>query len=120
MLSRLTRAFVLLAVAALLANAQCYGACAAVSCGSDQTPSGRCHHNKSSHQSNAACVHQHAEFTGPEVGIAKAGVATAAPVLAALIAEARVAVPDRLHVPRADSGSPPGVRIFSAISVLRI
>jgi hypothetical protein len=120
MLFSLKRACVLIAAAALIANAQCYVTCATVTCGSAQTPSGSCHHNKSSHPSNARCVHQHSEFTGPEIGIAKVNVATAIPLLAVLTADVTIAVPERLHLPLADIGSPPGGRIFSAISVLRI
>src|SRR6266536_196347 len=113
MLSGWTRTFVLFASAALLANAQCYGSCATVTCGSPQTPSGSCHHNKSSHESNAGCVHQHSEFTGPEVGVAKINVATPIPILAVLSADVTVAAPERLHLPQADVGWPPGRRICS-------
>ena len=120
MLSSLTRAFVLVALAALVANAQCYGSCATVTCGSAQTPSGSCHHNRSSHESSAGCVHQHSEFTGAEVGVAKVNVATAIPFLAVLIATVTIAAPERPQLPQADIGSPPGGRILSTISVLRI
>jgi hypothetical protein len=45
----LTRACLLIAVVAIIANAQCYGTCAIVTCGSAETPSGSGHHSKSSH-----------------------------------------------------------------------
>ncbi len=120
MLPSLTRAFVLVAVAALVANAQCYGSCATVTCSSAQTPSGSCHHNRSSHESSAGCVHQHSEFTRPEVGFAKVNVATAISILAVLTADVTIASPERLRLPQADIGSPPGAPILSTISVLRI
>jgi len=120
MLCGLTRAFVLFGAAALIANAQCYGTCATVACGSAQTPSGSCHHNKSSHESNGGCLHQHSEFTVPEVGVAKVNVATAIPILAVLTADVTIAAPELLRLPQADIGSPPGGCVVSTISVLRI
>jgi hypothetical protein len=114
------RAFVLFAAAVLIANAQCYGACATVTCGSAQTPAGSCHHNKSSHESNAGCVHQHSEFTSPEAGVAKVNVATAIPILAVLTTDVTIAAPEQLHLSQAEIGSPPGGRILTTISVLRI
>ena len=120
MRSSLTCLFVLIAAVALIANAQCYGTCATVTCGSGQTPDGHCHHNKSSHQSDAACGHNHSEFTGPEVGVAKINVTTAIPLAAVPTANVTIAAPERLHLPLADIGSPPGGRVLSTISILRI
>lgn len=120
MLSRWTRAFVLAVAAALVANAQCYSTCATATYDSAQTPAGSCHHHKSSHESNAGCVHQHSEFSGPEVGVAKVNIPAALPILAVLTADVRFAAPEWLHSPQADNGWPPGGRLLSTISVLRI
>ena len=114
------RVFVLFAAAALVANAQCYGTCATVTCGSAQSPGGSCHHDKSSHERNAGCVHQNSEVTGPEVGVAKVNVATVIPNVGVLTADVTIAASERLHLPQAYIGSPPGGRIFSTISVFRI
>ena len=113
------RAFVLVAVAALLGNAQCYGNCNSIIRGTVQTPSDSCHqHPKSSHD-DARCPYQHSEFAGPEVGIAKISLAIGAlgvPVLAVdwIAAFAELRLPTR-----ADTGPPPGCDVSSTISVLR-
>src|SRR3989442_119875 len=119
MLTGWSRAFLLFAAAALVANTQCYGACATVPCGSAQTRSGSCHHNESAHEKNAGCVH-HSEFTGPEVGVAKVHVATWFPILAVLTAAVTIAAPERLQSLHAANGSPPRGRIYPTVSVLRI
>ncbi len=113
------RAFVLVAVAALLGNAQCYGNCSGIPCGSTHKPSDGCHeHQKSSHE-DARCPHQHSEFASPEVGAAKISLAigtVSVPVLA--VDSAADFTESRLLV-HANTGSPPGA-ISSTISVLRI
>ena len=120
MLSSWTRAVVLFAAAALIVDAQCYCTCETLTSGRAQTPSDGCHHNKSPHESNSGCGHQHSEFGGPEIGVAKLNVPTAIPIFAVLAANVVVAAPERLHLPQADIGSPPGGRGLSPISVLRI
>lgn len=115
------RVFVLVAVAAVLANAHCYGTCGNTDCGSAPTPSNNCHHQKSSHENHAPCPHQHSDFAGPEAAIAKAGIATAILVLPALTADSTAIVTQPEFLSGFDTGSPPGVRGCSfAVSVLRI
>ena len=106
-----------IAVAALLANAQCYNACTLAACTSAHTPSNGCHHHKSAPEDDYGCHHQHPELIGPESGIAKLTVESAMPILALLTA-ASEAEPLLLSEP--DTGSPPGDQVRSAISVLRI
>ena len=122
MLSCWTRALGLIAVAALLANAQCYNTCALAACNPAQTPSDGCHHHKSSHSSEdgSGCQHQHAEFISPESGIVKVSAASAVPILAVLTAGPAVALIEPLLLSQLDTGSPPGGQFSSAISVLRI
>jgi hypothetical protein len=120
MLSGWTRALGLIAVAALLANAQCYNTCALAACISAQTPSNGCHHHKSSHEDGSGCQHQHSEFIGPESGIAKVSVAPAVPILAVLTPGSAVVLIEPLLLSSPDAGSPPGGQVSSAISVLRI
>ena len=115
------RVFVLVVVAAVLANAHCYGTCGNTACDSAQTPPNNCHHQKSSHEGSAPCPHQHSDFTGPEVGIAKVDFATAILVLPALTADSTAIVTQPEFLSRLDIGSPPDVRGCSfTVSVLRI
>ena len=122
MLAGWTRALGLVAVAALLANAQCYDTCAAAACKAAPAPSNDCpqHRQKSSHEDSSDCLHHHSEFTGPESGIAKANVASPVPVLAVVTAGSAVVLIEPLLLSRPDTGSPPDDQGPSAISVLRI
>ena len=122
MLSGWTRAIGLVAVAALLANAQCYDACAVAACKTAETPSSDCHQHphKSSHEDSPDCQHQHSEFTGPESGMAKVNVAPAVAVLAVLTAGSDEILIEPLLLSSPDTGSPPDDQVPSAISVLRI
>lgn len=120
MYSSWIRAFALVAVAALFANAQCSITCPITARDSAQTPSDGCHHQKSSHEDGADCQHHHSEFIGPESGIAKVSIAPTAPVLAVLPAGSEAVLIEPLLSSDPDSGSPPSSQTSSAISVLRI
>jgi hypothetical protein len=113
------RGFVLIAVAALLGNAQCYGTCESSACSSAQTASNSCHHQKSSHD-DARCPHQHSELAGPQVGIAKINLAMAAFTLPVLKADSTTFFTEPQLLSQPNTGSPPGRDICSTISVLRI
>lgn len=121
MFSGWTRLIGLIAVAALIANAQCYNTCA-LAYSAAEIPSNGCHqhHHKSSHEDSSGCQHEHSEFIGPEAGIVKTGVAQAVPVLAVSTEGSALVViePPLLSTP--DTGSPPGDQVSSALSVLRI
>lgn len=121
MFSGWTRLIGLIAVAALIANAQCYNTCA-LAYSAAEIPSNGCHqhHHKSSHEDSSGCQHEHSEFIGPEAGIVKTGVAQAVPVLAVSTEGSALVViePPLLSTP--DTGSPPGGQVSSALSVLRI
>ena len=122
MLSVWSRALGLVAVAALLANAQCYDTCAVAASKAAETPSSSCpqHHQKSSHEDGSGCQHQHSEFTCPESGIAKVSAAAAVPILAVLTPSSAMILIEPLLQSSPDIGSPPGGQVSSAISVLRI
>lgn len=122
MLAGWSRALGLVAVAALLANAQCYNTCALTACTSAQTPSNDCpkHHHKPSREDSSGCQHQHSEFTGPESGIAKVSVAPAVLIPAVLTAGADAVFLEPLFLPTPDTGSPPRSQGSPAISILRI
>ena len=114
------RAFVLIAVAALLGNAQCYGTCGGSACGSAQAPSSSCHHQKSSHEDATPCRHQHSEFSGPEAGIAKINLAMSPLILPLLTADSSTVFTQPQLLSQPNTGSPPGSDFCSTISVLRI
>ena len=122
MLAGWSRALGLVAVAALLANAQCYDTCAVAACKAAQTPSNDCpqHRQKSSHEDSSDCLHHHSEFTGPESGIATVNVAPAVPILAVLTAGSAAVLIETLLLSKPDTCSPPGDKVPFAISVLRI
>ena len=112
--------FVLVAVAAFVWNAQCYGNCYSTACGSADTPSDSCHRHQKSPHDDARCPYQHSEFASPEVGIAKISLAIGTLNVPAPAVDS-TAVFTELRLPTlADTGSPPGGDISSTISVLRI
>ena len=114
------RAFVLVAVAALVWNAQCYGNCYSTVCGSADTQPDSCHrHQKSSHD-DARCPYQHSEFASPEVGIAKISLAIGVLGVPAPAVDSIAVFTDSKPLIQADTGPPPGSDISSTISVLRI
>ena len=117
-----TRAVGLVAVAALLANAECYNACALATSRFAQTPSNGCHHQKapSSHEDEPGCHYQHSEFTGAETGVAKVSVASAVPILAELMPGSVAVLIEPLLLSSPDRSPPPRSQVSSAISVLRI
>ena len=120
MLAGWTRAFVLIAVGALLAGVQCSGNCMTAACRAAQTPAGGCHHHKSSHEGQAGCLYQHSYFTGPESSFAKASVVQAV-LIVPLITPRSMAVPaEPVLLLRTSTGSPPNNHVFTAVSVLRI
>jgi hypothetical protein len=109
-------ALVWIALAALLANAQCYGICGGADCGfAHQSPAGGCHHRQSSPEKSAACTHQQAELTVHADGIACAFVAIAPSGTAAIFP-----MPERALSAPSNGGSPPGASNLITISALRI
>jgi hypothetical protein len=122
MFSCWTRALGLVAVAALLANAQCYDTCAVAASKAAATPSNSCpqHHQKSSHEDSSGCQHQHSEFISPESGIVKVSVAPVVSILAVLAEGSAVVLIEPLLQSSPDIGSPPHGPVSPAISVLRI
>jgi UDP-N-acetylenolpyruvoylglucosamine reductase len=114
------RAFVLVAVAALFWNAECYGNCYSTVCGSADTQSDSCHrHQKSSHD-DARCPYQHSEFASPEGGIAKISLAIGTLNIPVLAVDSIAVFRDSKPLIQADTGPPPGGDLSSTISVLRI
>jgi len=118
MLSGWSRALVLIAAAALLANAQCYGACATAACKPPQIPTNACHHHQPSPE-DKGCPHGHPEFAGPETAAANVSVTgTVSPE--AVVVAGSAPVMDLVLPLQADTGSPPGYPVRSSISILRI
>jgi hypothetical protein len=115
---RCSRAFILIAIATLFANAYCFGNCASDACGSPKTSSSGCHHQKSPDKDSARCSHQHSEFAGPETGIAKVTMTTADAVPAAITVDWDVAPADSHFASPLDTGPSPGKH--ATIFVLRI
>jgi hypothetical protein len=112
------RAFVLISVAALLLNSQCYGSCSTSACGS--APSNSCHQDQKPSHDDARCPHQHSEFASPEVGIAKIGIAMGTISGPALAVDSAAVLTESQLLPPSNTSSPPGGDISSSISVLRI
>jgi len=119
MLSGWSRAFLLLTVATLVAYVQCYGACVAAR-GSIQAPASSCHHKQPSRHSDAGCQNSHAEFAGPEAGIAKAGAAVSFPVIAVPTTGRITAAFEGLDFALPVTGAPPGGSSFFDGFILRI
>jgi hypothetical protein len=104
-----------------MANAQCYGTCGSAACGSAQTPSNGCHHQKSSQGDPAPCPHRHSEFSGPEIGIAKINLETATIlILPVLTGNSSAGITELQFLSQVDVGSPPVGGACATISVLRI
>jgi hypothetical protein len=120
MISGWTRAFILTAVASLLANAQCYVNCAAAACNSNQPPCDSCPRHSSSPENQAACPHQqNADFVGPEVRVA----AESTPAMVAspaLSTHLMLMLQEPTRLMPSTANSPPGSHDSSAISALRI
>lgn len=117
----LLRVFILVAVSALIANAQCYGACATAECHAQQpSSSGSCHQHKTP-AAPGVCQHQHASVSGPESGpaLAKADAASH-PLLAALVVMPAIATELSTVTILPFSGSPPRPGISGGLSILRI
>jgi hypothetical protein len=114
------RAFALIAMVALLANAHCYGKCASTACVSAKAPSSSCHQKKSSPADSAPCPHQHSQVKG-EAGIAKVNFEAATNLTLSLpTANSSAAMMHPGFLIRPNSGSPPIGGVSSTISVLRI
>lgn len=120
MISGCIRAAALLAIAALITNAQCYGKCTVAECSSAQIPSGGCHHHQAPQQDQQNCVHHHSEFTTAEVGTAKAEVANWVPVVALLAVYSTVVLTEPPVLAKQDTGSPPDRLTPRLVTVLRI
>jgi hypothetical protein len=122
MFSCWTRALGLLAVAALLVNAQCYDTCAVAASKAAETSSSGCpqHHQKSSHEESSGCKHQHSEFISPESGIVKVSVAPVVSILAVLAEGSAEVLIEPLLLSQSNTGSPPSGQVSPAISVLRV
>ena len=115
------RALILVVMSALLANAQCYGACATADCHPAQpSSSGSCHQHKTP-PAPGVCQHQHTSISGPESGpdLAKAGTASH-PLLAVLVVMPAIATELSAVTLSPLFGSPPRAGANGRISILRI
>jgi hypothetical protein len=111
----------LIGVAAFLANAQCYAQCVSVACHAHDAPASSCHREKPAHEEPAPCSHQYSQVSAPEAGVAKVSLETVAiATLPELTRDSIGAIGGLRFLSWADTGSPPGGRCCSTISVLRI
>lgn len=130
MLSALLRTIVLVIMAALISNAQCYGNCLTAECAPAQPASpDSCHHHhdgdnsdNNAPQKDGMCPHQHASFAGPESG---PGLSKAAPASTPFMSDLPVAADSATYAavltPRSpQSGSPPPRAERASINILRI
>jgi hypothetical protein len=115
-----SRAFTLVAVIVLLANAECIGNCSAKACSSVKVPTPSCHHHKSPAEDIAHCSHQHSDFSAPEAGIASVNIAATAAEFAAPAADFETPIFAPIRSSQADVDPPLWLTSSSAISVLRI
>ena len=73
------RAFVLVIVAAVLANAQCYNTCTTANAhAAEPSSTDSCHHHPKIPPSDGFCHHQHASVAAPENGTALSNMHAAA------------------------------------------
>jgi hypothetical protein len=115
-----SRVFVLVAVIALMASAECIGNCSARACNPVEVPTNSCHHHKSPVEDIAHCSHQHSDFSAPEAGIASVNIAATAAEFAAPAADFETPIFAPIRSSQADVDPPLGLTSSSAISVLRI
>jgi len=120
MLSAWSRAFVFVAIVALLGSAHCLGNCALEAYRSTKAPSNSCHHKESHNPDSAPCSHQHSEFAAPEAGIAKVKAATAAAAIPVPSDFVATILPEPVFLSHPAIGSPPGRLFRLTASVLRI
>ena len=80
------RVFVLVIVTAVLANANCYNACATAVSHPAQSSPDSCHHHHQSPPTGGVCQHQHASVTSPEnlTGLSKQHAAASSSLIAIL------------------------------------
>src|SRR5262245_12863044 len=107
MLAGWSRAFVWVAIVALLANVHCLANCASEACSPTKAPSTSCHHKNTPAPDTTRCSHPASEFTAPEADLAKVSVATTVAVLPAPLSFAGCVLPEPVLLPLADIGSPP-------------
>jgi len=119
MLAGWRRAFIWVAIVALLANVHCLANCASEACNSTKSSSNSCHHKNAPDPGTPQCSHQPSEFTAPEADIAKVSVATTAAVIPALLSFTGSVLPEPVFLPHPDIGSPPSLYSFTT-SILRI
>lgn len=118
------RALVLIMVAGVLANAQCYGSCAIVDSQPAQpSSSDSCHHQKSKQPTGGVCQHQHTSVAGPENGpeLSKLQAEAGASFVAVLVAQQHLSVSDlSTNAAISPPASPPGIQTSPGSTILRI
>ena len=125
-MARWVRMVVLVAIAALLANSQCYARClASVQQEASSAHSG-CHHSSSSkHGSKSQCDDQHhSESVTAEtrVDVAKVSTSSLAPIAMLFSVAPNLSVANCWLASRSlpERASPPDKPLFLAISILRL
>jgi hypothetical protein len=110
----------MVAIAAFLGNAQCFGNCVVAACSTPDSAQQSCHHHKSPASDLAHCSHQHSEFGGPQTDLAKIAAPAVFVIAPAIVADFSVTTPELASLLRFDTGPPPRARLGSSISILRI
>jgi hypothetical protein len=127
MSARLIHVIVVLVIAALFANGQCYALClASLNPTVSQQQAGDCHESQPSHHDGSAgCHHRQAHFTSTEASPDLARIAAVSLPLIVFLPSTSVfaagpALFPQLKAAAEQRGSPPGIPLFLSLSVLRI
>jgi hypothetical protein len=119
------RVFVLVIVTAVLANAQCYNACAtADSYPSESSSPNSCHHHhQQSPPTGGVCQHQHASVTSPDnpTGLSKQDAAASSSLIA-ILGPQELSISQQASDPALvfQDTSPPGAQTAPSSTILRI
>ena len=117
----MTRVFVLLIVTAVLANAQCYNACATADPHPAHSFPDNCHHHQQSPPTGGVCQHQHASVISPENGTGLTKPVTSSSLFPALgLQELSLSQLGSDAAVVLQDTSPPGSQIAPSSSILRI
>jgi hypothetical protein len=117
------RAFVLVILAAVLVNAQCYNTCTTADAHATESSStDTCHHHPKTPPSDGVCHHQHPSVAGPENGTALSNMhAAAATTFISIVTTQYFPACERTGSGTLIQGiSPPRFQISPGLTILRV
>jgi hypothetical protein len=118
------REFVIVVVAAIITNAQCYGTCATLDCHpTEPSSSDSCHHHQQSPPTGGVCQHQPARLTSTEnaAKLSQPPSAGSATFTAVLVQQEHSSAFDvAINVVLIQDTSPPGLQTSPGSIILRI